>query len=82
MRTRLDWNWEKLDNNTYRAQVFGGWIVRCVGGFGKAEVVSVKEAKNLQLSESMVFVSDRDHQWTINPPPKETEKKPSIAKDF
>lgn len=74
MRTRLDWSWEKLDDYTWRAQVYGGWVLH------KQMVLS--KGKETSSSESMVFIPDRDHQWTINPPPKETEKKPSIAKDF
>lgn len=67
MRKRIEWEWEKLDTNTFRAKVIGGWIIRCIGGFLRNEVVSVKEAKNLSMSESMTFIPDRDHEWHILP---------------
>jgi hypothetical protein len=67
MRKKIEWQWEKLDGNTLRAKVIGGWIVRCIGGLLKTEVTSVKDAKSLPMSESMVFVPDRDHEWVIAP---------------
>lgn len=83
MRKRIEWQWERLDDNTLRAKVIGGWIVRCIGGLLKAEVVSVKEAKSLSMSESMIFVADRDHEWNILPPVKvEEPKQTNKAADF
>lgn len=59
MRIGLKWEWEVLDENTMRAKVIGGWIV-----LHHAE-------KNKQLTESMAFVSDRDHGWQIIKPLQE-----------
>lgn len=67
MRTRLDWEWDALDEETSRAKVYGGWIL-C--------------HKTGTKSESMVFVADREHVWHIMPPIKESEPKKSIAQDF
>lgn len=67
MRTRINWEWEKLEEKsedgvywfaTYRAKVFGGWIVRT---FDLTHVTNT-------TSESMVFVPDHNHQWFIMPP--------------
>lgn len=86
MRKKIEWQWEKLDANTLRAKVIGGWILRCVGGLQPVGIVPVKEAKTLPLSESMVFVPDRDHEWAIIAPfdPSVTSKvAPKVnAEDF
>lgn len=74
MRKRLEWNWEMLDkyqfNATHRAKVIGGWLVH-------------HHSQNLELgmSETMCFVPDPDHEWTIKPPVVE-EKAAYDASDF
>lgn len=83
MIKKLQWGWERLDENTMRAKVIGGWIIRCIGGLLKAEVVTVKEARNIPMSESMIFVSDPEHQWTIVQPKVDPLiERSTIAKDF
>jgi hypothetical protein len=78
MRTRIEWEWEKLDKYTLRAKVFGGWLVL------HAYPVTITDHKkrDMSQSESMVFVPDPNHQWTILSPPKEEPKKPSVADEF
>ena len=56
-------NWEQIYScdgfgvgDTYRAKVFGGWIV-------KAYEVNAENTE--RISESMVFVSDPRHEWKI-----------------
>jgi hypothetical protein len=50
-RKRIEWKWEQLDETTWRAQVYGGWIVKFAD----------------KKSVCMEFVSDRDSEWTIIP---------------
>jgi len=65
MRKKIEWQWESIqdENNTqtYRAKVIGGWIVMTV----------VQEARLKLLSNSTIFIADRDHEWTIVAPMKE-----------
>jgi len=77
MRTRLEWNWEQLDEGTFRAAVFGGWLILHI----KTVMIVGKNTAQIQ-SESMSFVPDREHSWSILKPVVESEKKPSIANDF
>lgn len=76
MQINLEWNWDILENNpathTKRARVIGGWLVHH----------STVSTKGL-ISESMVFVADRDHQWNIRQPlPEPQLAKDNLAKDF
>lgn len=72
MRTRLEWKWEKLDENTQRAQVFGGWLV-----------LHSEMMNNKSLSESLCFVPDRDHSWTILVPKADPQvERSAMAKEF
>jgi hypothetical protein len=52
MRVNIPWKWEELDIWTDRAKVIGGWLVRSMF------------ADN---GESIVFINDPDHRWTITP---------------
>lgn len=63
MRKHIEWEWEQLDIYTRRAKVIGGWIVN--SNFTDEETYA---------AESLVFIPDRDHEWTIKQPePEETE---------
>lgn len=56
---KINFQWEEIDRSsgdfsrTYRAKVFGGWIVNswCHNNSG--------------VCESMVFVPDKNHEWEI-----------------
>ena len=76
MRTRIEWTWERLDDNTHRAKVFGGWVVK------HYSYVETEKKNVVNCCESMVYVNDTDHRWHILQPLKESEKTPSIAQDF
>ena len=52
MQKKISWEWEKIDENTARAKVIGGWILKHV------------EAKQVNL----IFLADRDHEWVIVAP--------------
>lgn len=80
MRKKMEWQWEKLDESTWRAKIIGGWIVLHIKTFA----ISGSKNYSQSQSESMVFVSDRDHEWTIVEPLKEIEvTKPTVkAADF
>jgi len=67
MRKRIDWTWEKLDDSTCRIKVIGGWIVH-------HHMMIVKGTNTNQVSESMVFVLDKDHEWSILQPLAEAKK--------
>lgn len=74
MRKKIEWSWEKLDENTYRAKVIGGWMVMHV---------TVDRKKMASFSESLAFIPDRDHEWTIVLPIVEETPKPRIdPRDF
>lgn len=65
MRKKIEFVWERLDENTGRAKVYGGWIV----------TITMSDAK--KATSSSVFVSDPEHGWVIIPPtmpPKIGEK--------
>lgn len=62
----MKFEWEKIHEKqnkgrfwfaTYRAKVFGGWLVR---NFDLTEDYDM-----MVTSESSVFVPDEHHQWTI-----------------
>ncbi len=69
MRKKIEWQWEKLDAYTKRVKVIGGWLVH--HGWDNH--------KN-SCSETMQFVSDRDHEWHIVPPMVETVAVPAVDK--
>jgi len=77
MRNRLPWEWEMLDNHnsasvTSRAKVYGGWIVH-------HSFVSPKGS----MTESMVFVPDREHAWTIVKPKADPSiERSALANEF
>ena len=66
MRTNIEWEWELLDDfnhsKTARIKVIGGWILNHSFHHPKGEI-----------TESMVFIEDKDHMWKIKP---KTEKTP------
>lgn len=59
MVKKVSWKWEKVDENTVRTKVIGGWLVH---------TMATLNGKNPTISASMVFVPDRDHEWTLVPP--------------
>ncbi len=73
MRKKIEFVWEELDKSTRRVKVIGGWIVQCK--------VFEEGKKGVMISESSVFIMDRDHEWTIVQPIVETvsEKKVSSS---
>jgi len=84
MRQKIAWEWERLDNATFRAKVIGGWVLLRIAGLNKVEkVIDLAELKKMHLSESMTFVPDRDHDWTIAVPLSEITIKPTVKpEDF
>lgn len=50
---KIPFDWIKIDNETYRAKVIGGWLV-CIS------TLSINGN-----SESLVFVSDPEHKWEV-----------------
>lgn len=66
MRKKMEWNWEMLDEQTARAKVIGGWVLN--HNFSK-DLKGKCEAQ----CESMIFIADRDHEWTIVQPVVESK---------
>ena len=64
MRKRIEWKWEDLDNSSRRIKVIGGWIVQTK--------IFEESKRGVMISESSVFVADRDHEWEIMPEIKDT----------
>ena len=75
MIKNLEWEWEQLDENTHRAKVFGGWIVKHFSYVMKGENVTY-------CAESMVFVSNVNHDWVIKKPTPLSEMPESVSKGF
>lgn len=68
----IPFEWEKIHERkkeniywfaTYRAKVFGGWLVRNFD----LTIHPYRDALNIDqsTSESMVFVPDAQHSWTV-----------------
>lgn len=68
MRKKIEWQSEVLERldegrmQIVRYKTIGGWIVRSVTSDLKLKI----------LSESMIFIADRDHEWHIVKPIEET----------
>lgn len=80
MRKKMQFNWEILDECTQRAAVIGGWLILRLG----ATDVEKGKLGKIVFRESMTFVPDRDHEWTIVPAMVETPpvEKANKAADF
>jgi hypothetical protein len=59
----IDFGWEWLADSThwytYRAKVFGGWVVRHL------EWDTEKKGMPQPLTVAMVFIPDPNHEWEI-----------------
>lgn len=69
----MKFSWEIIDEvaephcnilyQTERARMIGGWLIRSRSLFGIDEDDDIMWKRS---SESMVFISDPHHEWTIN----------------
>jgi hypothetical protein len=82
MRTRIEWNWEVLDEKTVRAKVIGGWILLHIQQTFATGEVGKKTDVKIVNSESMVFVPDTEHRWNILPRQVETTVHKVKSADF
>ena len=55
MRIQIEHKWQKMDDYTWRCQVFGGWILKCIHKEGKFVTVST------------VFIEDKHGEWQVLP---------------
>jgi hypothetical protein len=80
MIKKIAWKWEEICSGTWRAKVIGGWLVLHTGH----TTITDGKKRDIVQSESMVFVSDRDHEWQIVEPivEKAVEKAKVVASDF
>lgn len=53
----MKFEWEKLDNDTRRVKVIGGWIVQTK--------IFEEGSRGVMISESSVFIPDAEHKWEI-----------------
>jgi hypothetical protein len=74
MRKKLEHNWERMDDHTYRCKVIGGWLVSHF-----LEKIDEKKKCNVIVTQAMCFVADRDHEWLILPSIKELNEMASEA---
>ncbi len=79
MRKKMEWEWESLDECTQRAKVIGGWLILRLGA---TDIEKGKPGKII-FRESMTFVADHDHEWTIVAPLVDVKKEAKVsAADF
>lgn len=72
MIKKMEWKWEQLDESTWRARVIGGWCLKVR--------MFIEGKRGVIMSESMTYIPDRDHLWTIVPALKETEEQKQTVK--
>lgn len=64
---KIPFDWEVVEEKeriqVYKSKVIGGWLVLTV----------VQETKLKIMSQSTVFLPDRDHEWFHIPPYKEEQ---------
>ena len=66
----LEFKWEQIEVGTYRAKVWGGWLVRT----SKSSTVrSTRAGHNVAHGVAMVFVPDKHHDWKIKERSKEDD---------
>ena len=78
MGTHLKFEWEKISEQeekgvfwfaTYRARVMGGWLVRTFD-LSKQYAGAATFDLAISKSESMVFVPDGTHRWSLKDDPE------------
>lgn len=83
MTKKIEWKWEKIDDNTARVKVFGGWLVLHTQTTFITGEFSKKTNVNINNSESMIFIPDRDYEWMPTQPIVDPEiNKANLAKDY
>lgn len=58
---KQDFKWVNIARDTWRAHVWGGWIVKCVD----TKNIHYPTGVQVSISSSMQFISDPNHEWTI-----------------
>jgi hypothetical protein len=57
-KVKIPFEWEIIKQNTNstiaRAKTYGGWVIN-----------SLTESPSKEVSESMVFIPDSNHQWEV-----------------
>ena len=68
----LQFNWELIYKSkdeiteTWRSKTIGGWLVKNFNCLYTDDVSDTNSTRRYTMSESMVFVSDLTHEWTIS----------------
>lgn len=53
---KIEFIWERLDDETQRAKVFGGWVVY---------TSDIDDETRNSVGAAMVFVPDCNHEWNL-----------------
>ena len=53
--------WVNIARDTWRAQVVGGWVVKCVD----IKNIHYPNTVQISISSSMQFISDPEHSWEV-----------------
>jgi hypothetical protein len=53
----MKFEWEKLDEGTVRAKVFGGWVLY---------VYDISRSSGEETVSSLAFIPDLKHEWIID----------------
>lgn len=68
MGNLMKFEWDTIDEgyhedlgSTLRAKVFGGWVIR-----NTSEKPIEEDSNVYNISESMVFIPDPNHEWVID----------------
>jgi DNA-directed RNA polymerase alpha subunit len=54
----MKFEWEELDESTWRAKVIGGWLI-------KARMF-IEGERGVVMSESLTFIPDLHHKWNLD----------------
>jgi hypothetical protein len=59
--TPTQFKWVNIARDTWRAQVEGGWIIKCVD----AKNIHYPNMEQISISSSMQFISDPEYLWEV-----------------
>jgi len=56
-------NWEQIDSNHQRAQVFGGWLVKTFEDVNHFTENGLQQGYDWRVA--MTFIPDPQHEWVL-----------------
>lgn len=57
--------WEDVDEDTFRAKVFGGWIVKHMDHVHVSLSEEMRPQTGYEWRTSMVFIPDPEYKWEL-----------------